>query len=152
MVDSSSQIDVSIQPIRHLKLASPCLFLILVVGCGPKPEEEIRGRWAIDSSATLMDDEHLALMPNRQQTVVKKLSEGMFERVVIVIEANKCAYLVGAVRRDFPCEVTRIDHREEVSLRMKRRDGRTDFMRARLIDENRMALEFEGRSLEMTRL
>ena len=152
MVDSSSQIDGSIQPIRHLKWASACLFVILVVGCGPKPEEEIRGRWAIDTAATLMNDEHLALMPARQKAVVTNLSAGMFERVVIVIEADQCAYLVGTVRRDFPCEVTRVDHRDEVSLRMKRRDGRTDFMRARLVDENRMALEFEGRSLEMTRL
>ena len=128
------------------------MFLVLATACGPKPEEQIRGRWAIDTEATLVQDEQIALMPVRQKRVVSEFSRGMFERVVIVIESNACSYMVGAERRDFPCEVTRVDHNEEVSLRMKRPDGRTDFMRARLLDENRMALEFEGRAMEMTRL
>ena len=151
MVDSSSQIDVLTQPIRHLKWLFGCMFCVLTFGCGPKPEEQIRGQWVIDRQATLAADPQIGLLPSKQKKVVTELSTTMFKPVVVIIGNGTCAYQVGESRRDFSCEVTRVDHRDEVSLRMKRRDGRTDFMRARLLEDDRMALLFEGRPLEMRR-
>jgi hypothetical protein len=144
----TSQIGDRAQPIRGIVVF---VALLAFVGCGPEPQELIQGTWVIDTEITLDADEQIQKLPPTQKRLMGHLVRNMFEPVQITIGDGTCTYTVGAADRDFPCEVTRVDRRDEVSLRMIRRDGRADFMRARPTDDGRLHLVYEGRPLVMRR-
>ncbi len=141
------------RPTGHLRSArAGWLGLVSLVfalaGCGPDPEAQIAGRWAVDTERWLAD-ERLAELPSTTRATLGSLAGGLVADLHFSFGDGQCRRTVAGRTLSLPCRVHTAE-RGTVVLRATAADGVVEWLRITPAGPA-PRLEWGGRTLPIRR-